>query len=104
MDDELRGRRADAVSTRDVARARGPREGGMRAAHWGEIDWAKPRLEEAAKRGANDVEMWHALGLLRVHAKELPAAEEAYAAGLRLDPAAPECHLGLATVAVLRDD
>jgi tetratricopeptide (TPR) repeat protein len=83
---------------------RGPREGGMRAAHWGEVGWAKPRLEEAAKRGANDVEMWHALGLLRIHAKELQAAEEAYTAGLRLDPAAAECHLGLATVAVLRDD
>jgi tetratricopeptide (TPR) repeat protein len=83
---------------------RGPREGGMRAARWGEIDWARPRLEEAAKRGANDVEMWHALGLLRVHARELEAAEEAYAAGLRLDPSAAECHLGLATVAVLRDD
>lgn len=84
--------------------ARGPREGGMRAAHWGEIEWARARLEEAARRGANDAEMWHALGLLRVHARELEAAEEAYSAGVRADPAATECHLGLATVAVLRDD
>jgi tetratricopeptide (TPR) repeat protein len=83
---------------------RGPRTGGMRAAHWGEVEWARPRLEEAARRGANDVEMWHALGLLRVHARELEAAEEAYAAGLRVDPRAAECHLGLATVAVLRED
>src|SRR5690242_6091145 len=83
---------------------RGPRAGGMRAAHWGEVEWARPRLEEAARRGANDAAMWHALGLLRVHAKDLQAAEEAYAAGLRADPSAAECHLGLATVAVLRDD
>jgi len=83
---------------------RGPREGGMRAAHWGEVEWARPRLEEAARRGANDAEMWHALGLLRVHARELDAAEEAYSAGLRADPSAIECHLGLATVAVLRGD
>jgi len=83
---------------------RGPHEGGMRAAHWGEREWARPRLEEAAKRGANDVEMWHALGLLRVHDRELDGAEEAYRAGLRADPRAAECHLGLATVAVLRAD
>jgi tetratricopeptide (TPR) repeat protein len=83
---------------------RGPRAGGMRAAHWGEVEWARPRLEEAARRGANDAEMWHALGLLRVHARDLQAAEEAYSAGLRADPAATECHLGLATVAVLRND
>jgi tetratricopeptide (TPR) repeat protein len=83
---------------------RGPRAGGMRAAHWGEVEWARPRLEEAARRGANDVEMWHALGLLRVHGRDLQAAEEAYAAGLRVDPRASECHLGLATVAVLRAD
>ena len=86
------------------ADARGPREGGMRAARWGEAEWARPRLEEAAKRGANDAEMWHALGLVRIHARELKAAEEAYSAGLRADPAAVECHVGLATVAVLRDD
>jgi tetratricopeptide (TPR) repeat protein len=34
--------------------ARGPREGGMRAAHWGQTEWARPRLEEAIRRGAND--------------------------------------------------
>ena len=29
----------------------GPREGGMRSARWGEVDAAKPRLEEAVRRG-----------------------------------------------------
>ena len=29
---------------------RGPREGGMRAAHWGEVEWARPRLEETLGR------------------------------------------------------
>jgi len=83
---------------------RGAREGGMRAAHWGEVQWARPRLEEAARRGANDAEMWHTLGLVRAHARELQAAEEAYRAGLRADPAGAECYLGLATIAVLRGD
>jgi len=84
--------------------ARGPREGGMRAAHWGEIEWARPRLEEAVRRGANDATAWHALGLLRVHAGELDGAAQAYRAGLVVDSKATECHLGLATVAALRDD
>jgi tetratricopeptide (TPR) repeat protein len=84
--------------------ARGPREGGMRAAHWGEIEWARPRLEEAVRRGANDAASWHALGLLRVHAGELDGAVTAYRAGLAADPHATECHLGLATVAALRGD
>lgn len=81
---------------------RGPREGGMRAAHWGEVEWARPRLEEAIRRGANDAAAWHALGLLRVHGGELDAAEQAYRAGLGADDKAAECHLGLATVAALR--
>ncbi len=86
------------------ADARGPREGGMRAARWGEAEWARPRLEEAVRRGANDVETWHALGLLRVHDQDFDQAERAYRAGLAVDPNALECHLGLATVAVERDD
>jgi tetratricopeptide (TPR) repeat protein len=84
--------------------SRGPRAGGMRAAHWGEIEWARPRLEEAVRRGTNDPEAWHALGLLRVHGGELDGAEKAYRAGLAADSKATECHLGLATVAVLRGD
>ena len=84
--------------------ARGPREGGMRAAHWGEVEWARPRLEEAMRRGANDAPAWHALGLLRIHAGELDGAEQAYRAGLAIDGKAAECHLGLATVAALRGD
>lgn len=83
---------------------RGPREGGMRAAHWGEIEWARPRLEEALRRGANDAAAWHALGLLRVHAGELDGAVAAYRAGLAADANATECHLGLATVAAIRGD
>ena len=83
---------------------RGPREGGMRAARWGEAEWARPRLEEAVRRGADDAQLWHALGLLRVLARELGPAEQAYRAGLHADPKALECHLGLATVAVMRDD
>ena len=84
------------------ADARGPREGGMRAAHWGEVAGARPRLEEAMRRGTNDAPAWHALGLLRVHTGELDGAEQAYRAGLVADGKAVECHLGLATVAALR--
>ncbi|HKQ67840.1 MAG TPA: tetratricopeptide repeat protein [Polyangiaceae bacterium] len=83
---------------------RGPREGGMRAARWGEAEWALPRLEEAAKRGADDADLWHALGLVRVHAGELDRASEAYRRGLKVDPAALDCHLGLATVAAIRGE
>jgi tetratricopeptide (TPR) repeat protein len=37
-------------------------------------------------------------------AHDFDRAVEAYRAGLRVDPAALECHLGLATVAVMRLD
>src|SRR5258706_4505724 len=86
------------------ADARGPREGGIDAARWGQAELARPRLEEAVRRGANDVETWHALGLLRGHDQDFAQAERAYRAGLAVDPNALECHLGLATVAVERDD
>lgn len=82
----------------------GPREGGMRCARWGEVDEARPRLEEAVKRGAHDPETWHALGLVRLHQHDLAAAAEAYRAGVAADPKGTENILGLATVAVLSDD
>ena len=82
----------------------GPLEGGMRAARWGEVEEAAPRLEEATRRGANDAETWHTLGLVRVHLHELDGAAQAYRAGLASDPKSAECWLGLATVAALRDD
>jgi cytochrome c-type biogenesis protein CcmH/NrfG len=82
----------------------GPREGGMRCARWGEVEEARPRLEEAIRRGARDAEIWHALGLTRVHLGDLPAAEEAYRSGLQADPRSAENALGMATVAVIRED
>lgn len=82
----------------------GPREGGMRAARWGEVEEARPRLEEAIARGARDAETWHALGLVCVHLRDLPAAETAYQKGLAADRTGSANALGLATVAVLRDD
>jgi tetratricopeptide (TPR) repeat protein len=82
----------------------GPREGGMRAARWGEVEEAEPRLEEALRRGAKDAETWHALGLVRVHLKDLEGAEKAYRGGLAADPKSAENWLGLATVAALRED
>lgn len=82
----------------------GPREGGMRSARWGEPETALPRLEEAVRRGAKDAELFHALGLVRVHLHDLDGAEEAYEEGLRVDPKGMENLLGLATVAVVRDD
>jgi tetratricopeptide (TPR) repeat protein len=82
----------------------GPREGGMRSARWGEAEAARPRLEEAVRRGANDVETWHALGLVRLHLGDLDAAEQAYRAGIAVQPGTPECWLGLASVAITRGD
>jgi tetratricopeptide (TPR) repeat protein len=78
----------------------GPREGGLRAARWGEVEWARPRLEEAVRRGTSDAETWHALGLVRLQLGDAAGASEAYRAGTQVDPAAPECWLGLATVAL----
>jgi len=82
----------------------GPREGGLRAAHWGEAEDARPRLEEAIRRGARDAEIFHALGLVRLKLGDAQGAEEAYRAGLALHPDALENQLGLATVAVVRGD
>ncbi len=99
--------------------AEGPREGGMRCAHWGETELARPRLEEAVRRGARDGEVWHALGLVRLHLGDLDGAEEAYRAGAAaraptdrtaepgdrtVTSMVAENWLGLATVAVLRAD
>jgi tetratricopeptide (TPR) repeat protein len=82
----------------------GPREGGMRCARWGEIEEARPRLEEALRRGAHDAETWHALGLVRLHLNDYDGAVEAYRAGTAADPQGAENWLGLATVGVVRGD
>ncbi|MDB4941487.1 MAG: repeat protein [Labilithrix sp.] len=82
----------------------GPREGGMRAARWGEAEAALPRLEEAVRRGAHDAELLHALGLVRLHLHDLDGARQAYEQGLAADPKSTENLLGLASVAVVRGD
>ncbi len=76
----------------------------MRCARWGLVEEARPRLEEATRRGARDAVTWHALGLVLVHLKDFDAAEEAYRAGTQADATRAENWLGLATVAVLRGD
>jgi tetratricopeptide (TPR) repeat protein len=107
---ELSHRFEDALAAYDTAASvapgspAGPLEGGMRCAHWGEADAARPRLEEAVKRGANDAEVWHTLGLVRLHQKDFDAATEAYKKGLDVDGSHPENWLGLASVAVMTDD
>lgn len=82
----------------------GPRIGGLRAARWGEAEMAVPRLEEAVRRGANDAETLHALGLARMHLGRLDEAESAYRTATRLHPDATDAWLGLATVALVRKD
>jgi tetratricopeptide (TPR) repeat protein len=82
----------------------GPREGGMRCARWGEAEEAQPRLEEATRRGANDAALYHALGLVRLHTKDLDGAEEAYRKGLAVDPKGTDNLMGLATVAIVKED
>jgi tetratricopeptide (TPR) repeat protein len=94
----------DTAASAAPASPAGPREGGMRAARWGEVEEAAPRLAEAIRRGANDAETWHTLGLVRVNLHDLAGAEEAYRGGLAADPKSAECWLGLATVAALRED
>jgi len=82
----------------------GPLTGGLRAARWGELDLAEPRLQEAVRRGPKDPAAWHALGLVRLSQGNLAGAEQAYRSGLLADPAALENRVGLATLALSRGD
>ena len=107
---ELAHRFDEALAAYDTAASvapaspAGPREGGMRAARWGEAEEAASRLEEAVRRGARDAETFHVLGLARLNLRDLDGAEEAYRQGLAADPKSTENLLGLATVAVVRND
>jgi len=92
---------AAEVAPRDPA---GPREGGLRAAAWGEHELARPRLEEAIRRSPRDPKLWHALGVVCLGLEAVDDAEHAYRSGLVADPHALENRLGLATVALIRDD
>ncbi len=93
--------RAAEVAPSDPA---GPREGGLRAARWGEAELALPRLEEALRRDSSAADLWHALGLVRVRLGDLPGAQVAYDSGLVADPRALENRIGLATLALRRHD
>jgi tetratricopeptide (TPR) repeat protein len=92
--------RAAAIAPRDPL---GPKTGGLRSARWGEYDIARPRLEEALRRNSRDAEVWHALGVVCLALHDFPAAERAYNSGLMADPQAVENHIGLATLALLRE-
>jgi tetratricopeptide (TPR) repeat protein len=82
----------------------GPREGGVRAARWGELEIAEPRLVEALRRGAHDAETWHTLGLVRLHRDDYDGAATAYRSGAEADPKCGPCWLGVATVGLARGD
>ncbi len=107
---ELTHRYEDALGMYDRAaevapgKPDGAREGGLRAAAWGELEMAEPRLEESLRRDAKDAEVWHALGLVRMHLEDYDGARTAYLSGLQVDPNALENRLGLATLAVARGD
>jgi tetratricopeptide (TPR) repeat protein len=93
--------RAAEVAPQDPA---GPRTGGLRAARWGELELAEPRLAEALRRDPRDATTWHALGFVRLAGGELGLAEQAYRSGLLADPGRVENRVGLATVALARGD
>lgn len=93
--------RAAEVAPRDPL---GPVTGGMRAARWGELDWAEPRLREALRRDPKDPAAWHALGVVQLSLGNVSGAEQAYRSGLLADPEALENRVGLATAAVSRGD
>ena len=93
--------RAADIAPRDPL---GPLTGGLRAARWGEVELAEPRLAEALRRDPRNGEAWHALGLVRVRRGDLAGAAIAYSSGLKADPHAIEDHIGLATIALLRGD
>jgi tetratricopeptide (TPR) repeat protein len=93
--------RAAEVAPRDPL---GPLTGGLRAARWGELGLAEPRLREAVRRDPKNPAAWHALGLVQLSQGDLTGAEQAYRAGLLADPAALENRIGLATLALRRGD
>jgi tetratricopeptide (TPR) repeat protein len=93
--------RAAEVAPKDPI---GPKTGGLRAARWGESELAAPRLEEALRRDTRDAEAWHALGLVRTHLGDFSGARVAYESGLVANPRALENRVGLATLALRRDD
>jgi protein O-GlcNAc transferase len=93
--------RAAELAPRDPS---GPRTGGLRAAAWGELGLAEPRLSEATRRDPSDASTWHALGVVRVKQGDLSGGERAYRAGLARDPAGLENRVGLATIALLQGD
>lgn len=109
---ELQHRYDDALAAYDEAARvapkdpRGPREGGLRCAKWGENEAARPRLEEAIRRGDDDPSTFHALGLVRLSLGDRKGAREAYLAGLKTPrgDADATCVLGLATLAVVESD
>lgn len=89
--------RAASEAPRDAI---GPRAGGLRAAHWGEAALAEPRLAEAVRRGADDVETWHALALARARLGDGGGARAAYLRCVARDAQRVACRLGLASLAV----
>jgi tetratricopeptide (TPR) repeat protein len=93
--------RAAEVAPHDPA---GPREGGLRAARWGEAELAAPRLEEALRRDTRAADVWHALGLVRARLGDVSGARIAYESGLTADPRALENRVGLATLALRLKD
>lgn len=107
---ELAHRYEDALAAYDRAAsvaatdATGPKRGGMRAARWGELELAEPRLREALRRDPHDAETWHALGVVCLGLGQLDAARQAYSAGLAVNQDALENRLGLATVALRLND
>jgi len=78
----------------------GPLTGGMRAARWGEVELARPRLEEALRRDPSNANAWHALGLVCLHLDDVAGAKAAYDSGLHADPDSVENRIGLASLAL----
>jgi Flp pilus assembly protein TadD len=107
---EMAHRYDEALAAYDQASERAPRDplgpltGGLRAARWGELELAEPRLREAVRRGPKDPAAWHALGLVQLSQGNLVGAEQAYRSGLLADPGALENRVGLATLALSRGD
>ncbi len=107
---ELAHRYDEALAAYDGAAELAPRDplgpltGGLRAARWGELELAEPRLQEAVRRGPRDPAAWHALGLVRLSRGDASGAELAYRSGLAADPRALENRVGLATLALSRGD
>lgn len=94
----------DRASKVSPTSARGPFVAGRRAARWGWWNVAADRMREAVRREPNRPELWHTLGFSLLAGGDIAGAQAAYSNGLGVNSSSLANRIGLATVALRRED